>query len=250
MKTSYRCIIVVPCHNEELRLDASLFRAFAEANPDIGFIMVDDGSTDSTLKILSSLRSPPAPQTSNLKSQTSFAVISNPSNLGKAESVRLGVLAACVESPEFVGFWDADLATPLCDIRDFIDEFERNRNFDIVTGARVKRLSCTVERGFFRHYCGRVFATFVSMKLRLGVYDTQCGAKIFRKDVAESIFDLPFATRWFFDVELLMRYMKKYGREAAVERICEKPVSSWTDGADSKVNLIRALFEFIRLMFL
>ena len=89
---------------------------------------------------------------------------------------------------QFVGYWDADLATPLTEIQVFIQKFKSNNELKAVCGSRVLRLGSSIRRSVFRHYFGRIFATIVSNILNIPVYDTQCGAKIFLAEFAEIIF--------------------------------------------------------------
>ena len=107
----------------------------------------------------------------------------------------------------------------------------------MVFGARVKLLGRCVERRAVRHYLGRIFATFVSTMLNLPIYDTQCGAKLFRVTrSSDALFRAPFLSRWIFDVEIIARYLREVGAEAAAKRIYEFPLMCWVDVAGSKLK--------------
>ena len=186
--------IVVPCFNEASRLQADAFRTFCARTPGVDFLFVNDGSTDATLERLRELeRALPG----------RVAVLDLARNSGKAEAVRLGMLAALKAGAAAAGYWDADLATPLEEIPRFQAVLAERPQVDLVMGARVQLLGRTVRRSAMRHYLGRVFATAVSQVLRLAVYDTQCGAKLLRnRPELAPVFDEPFCVNWTFDVEL------------------------------------------------
>ena len=99
---------------------------------------------------------------------------------------------------------------------------------------------------------GRVFATLASLILGLGVYDTQCGAKLFR--VAEEIrriFDSPFTSRWIFDVEILARLSasrQASGRRNVSGAILEVPLPVWHEVAGSKLGLRNMLASVVDLL--
>lgn len=99
--------IVIPCYNEEARLEPNTYSRFLRANPTFAFVLVNDGSTDATLSVVRSLENEFPGQ---------VTVIDQQPNRGKAEAVRIGLLTACARA-SLVGFWDADLATPLSTIR-------------------------------------------------------------------------------------------------------------------------------------
>lgn len=238
-------ILVIPCYNEAARLDVPVIRAFVEATPRVELLFVDDGSTDATAEVLRSLAA----------ATPRCAVLRQPRNGGKAEAVRAGVLAALERRPRYVGYWDADLATPLPALRDFLRVLDDRAELQLALGSRVQLLGRTVVRGRARHYIGRVFATVVSLLLGLRVYDTQCGAKLFRVDESlGALFREPFRTRWVFDVEVLARMIAARGgdraRTAAV--MYEMPLQEWRDVHGSKVRWVdgfRAFLDLVRVWF-
>ena len=220
--------IVVPCYNEAHRLPVARFREFF-GHSNIGFVFVDDGSRDQTVQVLEDLR----------KSREDLvSVLQLKVNQGKAEAVRQGINFALEHNAEFTGYWDADLATPLNAIPRFLSILQDRPDLDMVFGSRVKLLGRKVQRRPARHYLGRVFATVVSVMLRLPIYDTQCGAKIFRVGPGtRGLFADPFLTRWVFDVEILARQIRQTGSpDVAASRIYEYPLEEWEDVAGSKVK--------------
>lgn len=231
MGAPQRSQIVVPCYNEAERLDLPAFRAFVAREPTIDFVLVNDGSTDATPSRLRELeRSAPA----------RFAVVDLPANRGKAEAVRAGLLCAFKSNAAFVGYWDADLATPLDEIPRFVAVLERFPRIELVCGARVQLLGRSVRRNPLRHYLGRAFATAISQVLSLPIYDTQCGAKLMRRSPElGALFEEPFSVNWTFDVEILARLMQSRrdgSATPAAEAIYELPLEHWRDVAGSKVR--------------
>ncbi len=221
-----RVTIVVPCFNEAQRLNVVVLREFARENAAITFLLVNDGSTDATGEVLEQLhRGDP----------DSFSVCDLPVNAGKAEAVRQGLLRAFREGPEYVGYWDADLATPLESILTFHAVLDSRPDIDMVFGARVCLLGRSVERRPLRHYLGRMFATAASAALGVGFYDTQCGAKLFRvSPELASAFETPFLTCWIFDVEMIARLIfarRGSGRPRIDQAVYEYPLHIWRDVA-------------------
>jgi glycosyltransferase involved in cell wall biosynthesis len=223
--------IVVPCYNEAQRLDADALFDFCKCHPAIRFFLVNDGSTDGTLEVLRELER---------RAPESFRVLDEQPNRGKAEAVRRGMNAAFQQRADYAGYWDADLATPLEEIPRFIEILKTQPELEILLGARIQLLGHSIERRAMRHYLGRVFATATSLTLELAVYDTQCGAKLFRvTDEIQELFAEPFCTNWIFDVELIARLIRarRDRRDRSPERVIrEVPLQRWHDVAGSKVG--------------
>jgi dolichyl-phosphate beta-glucosyltransferase len=238
------CAIVIPSYNEEARLNRSAILRHLTCSPEQSILFVDDGSTDCTPALLEQLqREMPA----------QISVLHNESNAGKAEAVRRGLLHALGNDVQFVGYWDADLATPLDGVDDLLNVLVSRPEVDIVIGSRVKLLGRVIERHWRRHYLGRAFATCASLVLDLPVYDTQCGAKLFRATSdLRCILAEPFLSRWIFDVELLARFLTMHGPD--LERKCgaiyEFPLNYWRDVPGSKLRLkdfLRAAQELVAI---
>jgi glycosyltransferase involved in cell wall biosynthesis len=233
------CIVVIPCFNEAQRLDLPAFVEHA-VRGECDLLLVNDGSTDATGSILDDLCA---------ANPASLSVLHLPQNRGKAEAVRQGLLVAFRRRPTFVGYWDADLATPLAAITEFRDYLRAHPVVEIVLGARVRLLGRSIERRASRHCAGRAFATAASWVLNLPVYDTQCGAKLFRNtERTRSLFAVPFGSRWIFDVELLARYLTSAAGSGQfpADLIHELPLQTWHDIAGSKVrprDFLRAAIE-------
>ncbi len=197
--------------------------AFSAAAANVGFVFVDDGSRDNTAAVVEAGRPADA------------KVIRLPRNCGKAEAVRQGMLCIATHPEEFlgveiVGFWDADLATPLAELSGLVDELAQSSGkLDAVLGSRVKRLGAKINRSTKRHILGRLFATIAEAFLGLAAYDTQCGAKVFRVEVLSKAFSKPFVSRWVFDLEIILRL--------GSDRIIEHALANWQDVRGSKLNI-------------
>jgi glycosyltransferase involved in cell wall biosynthesis len=237
-------VVVVPCYNEAARLDRTAFRDFRMPGRRLRFCFVNDGSRDDTLAVLHGL----------CRDQPDLGfVLDLAGNRGKAEAVRQGLLAALDLDPAAVGFWDADLATPLSELPRLCGVLDESPAVDLVLGSRVRLLGRHIERNALRHYMGRVFATGASLTLGLPVYDTQCGAKLLRAGpLVRELLAQPFLTRWVFDVELLARLARlvRGGPVPIERRVYELPLLRWTDVPGSKVrpwDFVRSGLELVRI---
>lgn len=214
--------IIIPCYNEEKRLKLDSFVNYIDINTDVNICFVNDGSTDNTENILKYLK------TTNNR----INYINNSTNLGKAESVRNGIILN-LNKYDYLAFLDADLATPLEELNRIIT-FISSSKYQVVFGSRILKLGSNIKRRFKRHVFGRLFATTIDLLFKIKAYDTQCGAKIFSNKIAEIIFKDKFTSKWIFDVELLIR-IRKINQ---LDKVCEIPLNNWEDIKGSKIKFI------------
>ena len=225
--------IIVPCYNEALRLDTTSFLSFIEKRPGASILFVNDGSSDETVDIIKELQS----------KSPSILLFDQPHNAGKAEAIRVGALYLLDHySFDYLAYMDADQAAPIDEIHKLVVWLTKNECYKTVIGARVKRLGAKIDRNEIRHYLGRIFVTYANSLLNLSVYDSQCGAKVFDSSICRSVFHEPFISKWFFDLELILR--------CGVHTISERALDEWTEVGNSKLRLkdyLTAPFEIIKI---
>ena len=226
MKLMHDICVIIPCYNEEKRLDVNQFIDFYNTTNDCCFLFVNDGSTDLTLKILERIKK---------GREDRILVLNLKENLGKASAVRKGMLNAISwKNFSIVGFLDADLSTPLNEIHKLTSHF--NDDVLFVFGSRCRRIGVEIKRKLYRHLLGRVFATLASNMLSLPVYDTQCGAKFFKKELIKPLFGEAFKSNWVFDLEIFYRFLKEFGGTNINAVAKEISVEKWEDKNGSKIK--------------
>lgn len=218
-------LIVIPFYNEESRIIKKTYKDAFSRYGDFDFLLVDDSSNDQTPAILDSFS----------ENFNNVIALKLNINSGKAQAIRAGVLSMNTETYDFVAYLDADLATPFEEIINLINYISSRKDIMVVMGARIKLLGNGVHRSLLRHYFGRIFATIISqIVLKVPVYDTQCGAKVFDAKLAKALFEKPFETKWIFDVELLLRY--KALDANFHKKIVELPLNTWEEKEKSKIK--------------
>lgn len=234
-----RCVgVVIPCYNEEDRLLSKAFTNFIDKNTGYHLCFVNDGSTDNTLEVLNNLR----------KGRAHYITVYNcEKNGGKAETVRLGMLHMAEKTDlDYIGFLDADLSTDLQDFDDLVKTIETS-NFKIVSGSRISRMGANIAKESARKIISLTINFFIRQILEMNFKDTQCGAKIFSKDVIQLAFGKPFVTKWIFDVEIFKRMASHFGSEKTKEYICEQPLKRWIHADGSKLSMKDSIKIVIQL---
>ena len=220
--------VVIPCYNEEERLSGDDFKEFAHKNLGYHLCFVNDGSTDNTLKVLEELK---------LSNPSHISVYDCEKNGGKAEAVRQGMLHLAKDPQlDYIGFLDADLSTDFRDFHDLVETLE-NSNFKIVSGSRMARMGANITKESARKIISMTINLIIRNILKMPFNDTQCGAKIMRKEIIPLLFTKPFITKWIFDVEIFIRMRKHYGKDKVQQFICEQPLKRWIHADGSKLSM-------------
>ena len=225
-----RTLLVVPCYNESGRLDLTAFQA--AANPSLQILLVNDGSTDRTGEMIRLF----------VLNQRHLHFLNLEKNVGKGNAVWQGMQHALnhpeLADFEWYGYWDADLATPLWEVRNMYNfAATYDDTVEGIIGSRVYRLGSRISRSQLRHILGRGFATAAKLLLNIEAYDSQCGAKLFSRSLSTKVFAQPFRSRWLFDLEILLRAEQK--------KIIEYPLRKWQDIPGGQLRLGK---EFPRVL--
>lgn len=226
--------IVIPVYNEEGRLLKSLQNivGFLDTYPYLDkkeIIIIDDGSKDTTREI--------AERFSKMNHIPTL-VLKNEVNRGKGYAVKRGVF---LSKGDYILFTDADLSTPIEEIKKFIPLL--CEDYEVIIGSRaLKDSQVLIPQPWYREAMGKIFNLFVQVLVMRGIKDTQCGFKVFKARVAKEVFQRARIDRFAFDVEALVISRKlQY-------RIKEVPVV-WINSYDSKVHIIKGSFRMLIDLF-
>lgn len=202
--------IVIPCYNEAIRIAKNLqtVKDFVKTQPfEFEIIAVNDGSKDKTAEIIQN-------------TEGIIPVIYH-DNHGKGYALRQGVAKA---TGDYIYLCDADLSTPIEKIKDFLDEIPK---YDCVIGSRAKE-KAAVHTNWYRWLLGRMGNFLIDAILRLSIKDTQCGFKMFTKEVKD-LFLACTIDRWGYDFEFL------YALKKNKKTVKEIPVQ-WDATGDTRVK--------------
>lgn len=217
-----RAAIIIPCYNEEKRIEKDKIAAvLLHATADV--YLCNDGSTDGTLEVLHSIAA---------QHPGRCFVIDYKKNSGKANTIYLSV-NKLLENGTYthIGYFDADFSTPPYEAIKMLQWIDK-KPANFIIGSRVLLLNSDIKRKTYRHIIGRFIVTIVNLKFKLGIYDTQCGAKIFPVHIAAVAFSKPFTTSWLFDIEIFIR-LQKAGMLILGK---ELPLKEWKDVDGSKLS--------------
>ena len=188
--------IVIPFYNEEKRLesgkvlDVSIKKLVSEFKTKLEFILVDDGSTDGTVKLLNIVK--------KKNNKTLVEIISYIPNKGKGYAVKCGVLKS---KGSKIIIMDADFSIDLDETKTFVKQLNK---FDVVIGSKKHFLAQTMKKQSQpRRILGKCFTLVTNMMLGLNYTDITCGFKGFKSPVGKKLFGMQSINRWAFDSEIL-----------------------------------------------
>ena len=217
--------IIIPALNEGHRLPKTLDSIIGFLNRqayESEIVIIDNASTDDTFQVAKSF----SDKFENLK------VISEQKR-GKGFAVQTGMLAA---NGEYRFMCDSDLSMPIEELPKFLPPLCKA---DVAIGSREAKGAIRINEPWQRHLIGRVFNILIKLLVFPGVSDTQCGFKVFRKDVVNEILAKQRVGGWAFDVELLL-LTKRAGFT-----LMEIPIN-WYYMTESKVKPIRDSVRMFR----
>jgi len=220
--------VVIPCYNEELRLPRTIeqIERYLGARGDrYELILVDDGSGDGTRRVMEEAAA----------RNKSIRIVALPVNRGKGRALAEGVK---VSRGDYVLVTDADLSTPIEELPKL--EAALAAGAGVAIGSRaIKGSRVELSQPIYRVLMGKAFNIIVQLVLLPGIWDTQCGFKLFRGDIARDVFEGLTTDGFGYDPEVLYLAKKKG------VRIAEVPVV-WRNSAPTKVNAIRSSLDMFR----
>lgn len=193
MKEEVYLSVIIPAYNEAKRIMLTLESIMAylrEKDYTSEILVVDDGSTDETVKVVKRITD----------ESIDIRMITNKENHGKGFVVRQGMTRA---RGLFRIFMDADNSTNISEVEKFWPCVKKG--YDVVIGSRaVKGSEIVIHQPWYREMPGRIANKMIRRMTGLPFKDTQCGFKLFSKKVALEVFSKCEIDRWAFDVEVLV----------------------------------------------
>lgn len=238
---------VIPVYNEEKRFKKT-FKAFNELSVPRGLklkeiIFVNDGSSDRTESCIKYYVACRKKKSIIHNTKYKIHVLGYKQNKGKGYAIRLGMKHS---TADYTLFFDADISTPLSEIKKIFPLMEKN--IDAIIGTRKNGKSTVIKKQpFLRESLGKCFTKITQIILKTKITDFTCGFKAFSRKAKEEIIQKSKINRWSFDSEFI------FILENAKFSVREVPVV-WTNDERTKVNLFKdipqSFFDLLRIVWI
>jgi glycosyltransferase involved in cell wall biosynthesis len=221
--------IVIPAHNEENRIIPTLNEYYnffyAKFKGEFEIIIIPNYCKDNTLKIAKDFA----------KDKKQIKIFNIPAYSGKGGAVMKGFELA---KGDYIGFTDADNST---NSENFFKLYEARKDYaGIIASRKIKGAIIRPKRKKIQELSSLFFHLFVKILFNLNYKDTQCGAKLFKKEVAKFLVENYSEIGWIFDIDLL--YLCKRNKF----RVLEYPIL-WRDSAGSNLTIKEGIFSILKL---
>ena len=193
MRYQLKISIIIPAYNEEKRILRCLERVLSyckEKDWDFEVIVAEDGSTDSTVKIVNDFAS----------HDNRIKLLSFTERLGKGGAIKNAMFHA---TKDYVCFVDVDLSADVSELERLIPFVN---HYEIIIGSRRLRGNLPpIESPFYRKIFSSFYSKFFRILFRMQIYDTQCGFKLFKTSIVSKLFKEIHTTGFAFDTEILVK---------------------------------------------
>lgn len=227
LKHKHTCTysIIIPAYNEQDRITdtlTSIYHYFEKLWKTYEILIVDDGSSDATKEVVLELW---FPHVTYIRSRI---------NKGKGHAVKKGVLHA---HGKYILFTDADNSTP---IEEFAKLMNYTKRYDVVIGSRFAKDACIKKKQpWYRVLLGRGGNFLIRNFLIEGIWDTQCGFKLFKRKAALDSFPIQKIKGFWFDMEILLIAKSKGYKIKEV----------WVEWNNSEFSRVRPIKDGLRTLY-
>lgn len=192
--------IIIPCYNEEKRIDAEAFIKFINSKKEYHLCFVNDGSTDNTLSVLNRIKS---------EMMTKVSIVDMKKNMGKTYAIRAGARYLFNrQSVDYIGYMDADSFSDLNDFEDIVNNIENSDDspivFSPISGAGGSK------KGFLEKLMSKMVVQII-----YGSSITDKVVRLFKRKCAPIVFRKEFENKSSFDIEMMLRLKESFNTPIA-----------------------------------
>lgn len=224
--------IIITCYNVEQAINQEAFLSFLIRNKDYHLCFVNDGSTDATLKLITSMKE---------IDPEGISIIDVQKRIGKPAAVRLAVnLLYNMRSIAYIGQMDVKLSIDFNDLKRMVQILKSEDKF-MVVGARNICDNKNVAPNLLKCYLLKLKKQIIYLLLGIPFQDIHCEARVFVRNIVPIIYGDSFASKWSYDIEIFLRLKNYIGKCQLINKICELPIRNRHTDNSTK----RGVFEIV-----